>query len=176
MPSSSYVVLGKIVKAHGIRGEVEIYAYSPDIRGLVESRPVFLETSEGVRTSYKVETARPKKKHKFILSFEGVDNRDQAEALVGNEICVLRESLPELPEDEYYWHELIGMRVKTVEHEDLGRLSKILSTGAHDVLVVEGPYGEVLIPMVAEMIENVDIRAGVIIVNPVPGLLDVNAL
>ncbi len=176
MSGSSYVVLGRIIRAHGIRGEMDACSYAGDLRAFTEFHRLFLATSSGRRLSCKIRKVRPKKKQVVILSLEGVEDRNQAEALAGSEICVSRKDLPSLIDGEYYWHDLIGMKVRTLEREELGRLTAIMSTGAHDVLVVKGPRGEILIPMVEEMIEDVDISSGIITVDPVPGLLDMNAL
>ncbi len=172
----SYVVLGKIVKVHGIKGEVQVYPYTEDVEAFTYYDPVYLKAPDGRVTQTRVLKAREKKEKKILLALEGVKNRSQAESLVGNEICVPKECLPDLPDGEYYWHDLIGMEVRTVDGEDIGQVSRIMSTGAHDILVIEGRKGEVLIPAVAEMIKEIDTSARLILVDPVPGLLDVNAL
>ncbi len=171
-----YVILGKVVKAHGIRGEVQVYPYTFTVDSFIKYGPLSLIAIGGREQKFQVLRARKKQKRKIILTLEGVNSRDQAEALVGSKIAVPRERLPELSEGEYYWQDLIGMEVRTVTGEVVGRVKQILATGAHDILIIRGTRGEVLIPAVAQMIDNIDLEGRVITVDPVPGLLDVNAL
>lgn len=95
-----------------------------------------------------------------IARIEGVDDRDQAAALIGAEIGVNRETLPEPEEGQYYWSDLIGMKVVHYDGTELGTIQSMLETGAHDVMVVKGET-ERLIPFAMnEVVSNVDLEAG----------------
>ncbi|HEB76976.1 MAG TPA: 16S rRNA processing protein RimM, partial [Methylothermaceae bacterium] len=92
----------------------------------------------------------------------GIDTRDQAEALKGAQISIAREQLPDLPPGEYYWTDLIGLRVIDTEGRDLGQVANLLETGANDVLIVRGAgRREILIPWIRDrVIRKVDLAAG----------------
>ncbi len=173
--ASSFVVLGKVLKAHGIKGELQVLLYGQGPKALMGYGHVYLRGPDGT-TLVKVLHARAQKADKCLLALEGIGDRDRAEALAGYEICVPREALPELPEGEFYWHDLIGMQVKTVGGMDVGRVAGLLATGPHDILVIKGDRGEIMIPAVGHMVTHVDLEARVVIVDPVPGLLDIDAL
>ncbi len=80
-------------------------------------------------------------------------------------------NLPPKDEDEYFWFELIGIEVFTVDGRDLGRVAEVIPTGANDVLTVEGPYGEVLLPMIDDVVKEIDIERRRMIVDPLEGLV-----
>ncbi len=102
---------------------------------------------------------------KLVGRFEGIDDRDGAVALVGAEIAIRRSDLPEPDEAEFYWVDLIGLGVTNTDGESLGSVDRLIETGAHDVLVVQGDR-ERLIPFVTgEIVKDVDLDAGRILVD-----------
>lgn len=108
-----------------------------------------------------------------IVALEGCDSIDTARSVVGSEILVATDSLPsewiEALEDDL--PEVLGMRVTDELHGDLGEIVEYIETGANDVWVVEGPRGEVLIPVIEDVVIEVDEEAGEIVVRLLPGLL-----
>lgn len=103
----------------------------------------------------------------LVILIEGVDTREQAEALRGASLKVRTEDSPPLPEGLFYVHQILGLEVVTIDGRNLGRVEEILPTGANDVYVV----GEYLIPAVKQVVVNVDLEAGRITIDPIPGLL-----
>lgn len=100
----------------------------------------------------------------IIAKLDGIDTREQAAGLVGQEIFIERAELPELPENQYYWVDLVGLQVFTMEGDSLGVVDSLLETGAHDVLVVGGER-ERLIPFVPDtFVKSVDMAKGRILV------------
>lgn len=100
-----------------------------------------------------------------VARIDGFDDREQAAGLIGAEIAVLREALPETGEGQYYWSDLVGFEVQRSDGSTLGILDHLLETGAHDVMVVKGE-SERLIPFVKnEVVLGVDLEAGVITVD-----------
>jgi 16S rRNA processing protein RimM len=163
------ISLGKIVGAHSLKGALKI--------GASVAPEVFLAVAEvdikGNR--YAVVSAAPKK-HQVVLRLEGVDTRDQAEQLVGQEVRGEGDRFPHLPEGEYYWFQLEGLPVRHAESgELLGELGQIIPTPAHDVYVVQKGEREFLLPAVAEVIIEVNLKEGVIKVLPPEGLLEIYA-
>ena len=110
-----------------------------------------------------MEQGRPHGKG-LVAKFEGVEDRNTAESMRNIDLVIAKTDLPELEAGEYYWHELVGLRVLGTEDELLGTVKAMLATGAHDVLVVTGSGGEErLIPFVAdEIVQDVDLNAATI--------------
>jgi len=178
------VRVGKISKAHGIKGEVKVYPYSRDPEalaayGFVYLGPVLdddcLALDEVPPTFRRFEVLRCRSQGKFaIVALAGVRSRNDAETCAGLELWVDESLLPAAGEDEFYWHEVVGMRVVTGEGRDLGRVRRLFETGAHDVLVVGDERREYLIPARQEFIERIDQHERLLVVRPLPGLLEIN--
>ena len=165
-----FFVFGEIVKTRGLRGCVKALSYleSQDVFGRLAS--VCLEARSGQKTSYTIRKISPSGKFLF-LELEGVSDVDMAEALVGSKLLMPRELLAELPEDEYYWQDLIGLDVYSIEGRFLGKIGYIFPTGSNDVFVCQGGAKEILIPAIADVIERIDLQESKIIVKPLEGLL-----
>jgi 16S rRNA processing protein RimM len=107
-----------------------------------------------------------------ILKLTGCDSRNDAETLRGHWLQVPIEQAIPLEEDEYYLFQLVGLEVRTAEGEVLGELAEVLQTGANDVYVVRGPAGELLLPDIPQVIQEIDLEAGRMLVQLAPGLRD----
>jgi len=155
------VTLGHVAGAHGIQGWVKIHSLTEPREAIFEYQPWLLGTSlEAVRV-------RQGKKHgnRLIALLEGAESREQAESLVNQPIAVYREQLPDLPQDEYYWTDLLGLAVRLEDGRELGRIDNMLATGANDVMVVRGDR-ERLIPFVpGQYVKQVDLAAGYVTVD-----------
>ncbi len=161
--------LGKVVGPHGIQGALKI--------GAAAAPEVFLSVGEVEigGACYAVESATPKKRQ-VLLRLQGVDTREQAERLTGQEVKGESSRFPPLPEGEFYWFQLKGLPVKhAVEGTHLGELTEIIPTPAHDVYVVQKEGREVLLPAVEEVIVEINLEEGVIKVLPPAGLLEMYA-
>lgn len=112
---------------------------------------------------------------KVRMAFEKVTDRNAAETLIGAALYIDRARLPDLEEDTYYWFELIGLTVQTVGGDVLGKIEAVLPTGSNDVYVVKDhsqtPAGELLIPALATVVQEVDLTAGVMRVELPEGLM-----
>lgn len=152
-------VIGKIIKAHGVRGELKVHPYSDFPERVRSLTRVFLE-SGGTDKPYQVLSAFVHGRF-WVLSLEGVTNPDEAEPLRGTLVKIpLAERVP-LPEGTYYLDELIGMEVYTAEGLYLGRLSEVLQTGSNDVYVVNGEDTgkgprQILIPALKSVVVYLD--------------------
>jgi 16S rRNA processing protein RimM len=93
-----------------------------------------------------------------LISFKGVTDHDQAEALIGAELLIPETELPELDADTYYWFELIGIEVYTTEDEYLGRIESIFPTGSNDVYVVKDKQKEILVPALDSVVIDIDLE------------------
>ena len=110
-------------------------------------------------------------KGQALVSLAGVEDRDAAEEWRGSRVYVRATDAVPLGEDEYYYHQLVDLRVITVEGEALGRITGVVATGANDVYVVEGDRGEVLIPAIRDVVLGIDLAAGTVTVKLPEGLL-----
>ncbi len=163
------IAVGRVLGAHGIRGEVVVSRFG-DAPGLLVPGASFTAQRAGRDMVLTVDAARPHKGG-WIVSFGGIGGRSEAEMLAGLELEVDESTLPPLEEGTYYQYRLIGLEVATTEGETVGKVAEVLSTGANDVFVVRGPRGEVLIPAVEPIVTGIDIEAGRVVIDPPPGLL-----
>lgn len=163
------VVVGRIVRPHGVRGEVVVDVRTDEPEQRFQPGTEY-RTRDGI---LRAETVRWHK-GRPMLTLEGVRGREAAEALRGVELLVdLSSSDLPGPGDEYHDTELVGLRVVDVAGVEIGTVSRIDHGPAHETLVVRRK-GEhpALIPFVAEMIDDIDLDADTIVVEPPPGLLD----
>ena len=167
------VLLGKVSKAHGIRGEIKVYPYSGDPEQFVRSyRRLYLsDDAKGVPTVYRVEKSRVQG-GQVLLKLDGCTDRTTAETLKGYEVYAHADDLPELDEDEFYLHALQGKEVIDTSGTFLGTCSHFIDTGAHDLLVIKQAGEEYLIPTVSEFI--VAVEENRVILDLPPGLLEIN--
>ena len=165
MSQKRFVVIGKALKPFGIRGEIKVKVFTESLEAFEYSSVlIFGETPR------KVESIRS---HKgcVLVALEGVQTPEQAAEISGSLVKTEQENLPGKEEDEYYWFELIGMKVSTVDGRDLGEITQITATGANDVIHVEGTYGEVLLPMIEDVVLEVDVAKKKMVVDPLEGLI-----
>jgi 16S rRNA processing protein RimM len=121
----------------------------------------------------KVGTSRPQG-DRWIVQFEGRATIDDAEAWRDATVSVQEDALTPLAAGQYYLHDLVGCTVETAEGQVVGPVAIVYTGAAQAVLGIEGPAGEVLVPMAGEICRDVDIAARRIVIAPPEGLLDVN--
>ena len=165
-PEPGFTGLGWVVRAHSLKGEIRVLAFSPGAPHLQVGCSVYLA---GVR--HKVLRAR-EDRGQWILQLAGLTTRTEAESLRAQLIQARDEDVVRSDEESYFLHELIGLRVVTGDGRELGTISEVLQPGANDVYVVKGDGKEVLIPAIAEVVAKIDLPGGVMIITPLPGLLD----
>ena len=167
-------LIGEIVKPHGIRGEVKVYLFSEQPENLKKYKKIVLqELTDSAQETYTVVKSREQGKL-AILQLEGVVTREEAEALQGKKIWVDKADFPALDSDEYYWHQLKGLKVLTEEGQELGRVTKLFNTTAHDIMVVTGAGHDFMIPVNGDIIREIDEQGDRIVISPPPGLLEIN--
>jgi len=166
--------VGEITRPHGIKGEMKVYPYSGNPENLQAYSRVLVEMpGEAEAQSFALRSCRSQGQF-AVIRLAGVDSRSQAELLSGCRVLVRRNEMPQLSDDEFYWHDLQGMSVVTVQGQQLGTVSRLLSTGAHDILVITGRGREYLIPALAEFVVKIEAESGTITVDPPEGLLEMN--
>ena len=165
--------LGVVVGTHGLRGDLKVRPLSEGSASLATAGEVSLRGADGVVQRFRPLRATP---HKglWLLRLEGRESVEAAQSLVGCDVLMPLGDLPQLPEDEFYWHQIEGLRVVDCQLGDLGVLRDLLTTAAHDIYVVEGRFGEVLIPVVEEFVLEIDPDGGLIKVDLPEGLVRLN--
>jgi len=166
------VTIGKVVRAHGLRGDVRVRSLS-DVPGRFETlTQVTVEGPGGARRPLAVRVARPIGSD-YLVSFEGIDRPEAATELVGSLLQITEDRSVPLPDGQYYQHDLVGMAVRTEEGLPLGTLVEIFPTGANAVFVVRGADGrEQLIPATREVVRAVDVAGRLMTIRRMPGLLE----
>ena len=169
-----YVLIGKVVKPHGIRGEVKVYTFSERPDNLKFYKEVVLQKpGDGGTETYLLTKSRPQGKL-AIVQLQGVNTRDEAESLQGSQIWLDKSEFPGLEPGEYYWHQFVGLLAVTDTGIELGKITGLYATRAHDVIVVSGGGREYMIPVKDEIIKQVDTKGGKVIISPPAGLLEAN--
>jgi 16S rRNA processing protein RimM len=161
------IAVGRINAVWGLKGQVKVTPYTNNPRRLEVGATVLVRGEPVVITDHAEPYGYP------ILRFDRYPDRTRAEALRGEIIEIDEEDLPPAPEGEYYIHDLVGLEVVTVEGASLGRLAEVLQTGANDVYIVRRQgVRDILLPAIAEVVIKVDLEAGQLLVDPLPGLVD----
>jgi 16S rRNA processing protein RimM len=158
-----WIDVGSVCGVFGVRGWIKVLSSTQPRENILSYSPWHLQL-DGERAAFDVERGQQRGKV-LITQLAGIDSREEAARLCGVVISISREQLPPLPAGEYYWSDLIGLRVQGCCGCNLGRVESVLETGANDVLVVRGER-ERLIPFVLkDVVEHVDLAAGTIQVN-----------
>ena len=146
---SERVTVGRVSGAFGVRGWLKVRSDCEPVEQLLRYSPWQMNTATGWHSHVLVDG----KAHGagLVAKLADIDDRDQARELAGADIAVDRSQLPVLAEDEYYWHDLIGLGVVTRDGNALGRVSGLMQTGTNDVLVVSGER-ERLIPFIRDQV------------------------
>ena len=159
------ILVGRVAGAVGLRGEVKLESWTEPRNAIFRYQPWILRDAQGRERELSGVQGRDTGKH-VIATFPDAIDRDAAEALRGLEILVPRSALPPARPGEFYWADLEGLRVVTVDGVDLGTVSHLFSTGANDVLVARDAERERMIPFVQpQYITAIDIDGGVVTVD-----------
>src|SRR5262249_48942662 len=168
-----WAAIGDIVGVFGVRGELKVEPLS-DIPGRFTRLEVVYIGEK--HTPYRVLSAHVHK-HQVLLRVEGVADRTNAEVLRGKRLWIPAAELAPLPADQFYLHDVIGLRVEHINGQRLGIVADVLTTGANDLFVVrQTPSGtEILLPVVKAFVKSIDLAGGVVLVDPIPGIFDEQA-
>ncbi|MBC8019359.1 MAG: 16S rRNA processing protein RimM [Verrucomicrobia bacterium] len=169
--SEELIPVGKIIGTHGIKGQLKVHSYSGNFESLSAARSVVLKSAGGTLQEFIIKSINANS-GKFIIGLTDFDDIDQVKPLVGNELCLKRCQLPKLTDDEYYWSDLIGLQVFTDDGTLLGKIAEIFETGSSDIYVVRNKKREYLIPAIVDVVKQVDLAGGKIVITPLDGLLD----
>lgn len=168
---SDYIVIGKIDRAHGIKGEVIITSYSDFPERFEHDNIVYVSSRNNQKQELKIEKSRVHH-NRFIIKFYNIDTRNEAEQLRGLTLEILSEQIASLPEGRYWHHDIVGLDVYTDDNGFLGTISEILENPANDIYVVNTPdKKEILLPAIKDVVLNIDLDNKKMTVKLIPGLI-----
>jgi len=171
--SEHYLLIGKVLEPHGLKGEVRIVSFSGQPENIQHYPKLVLVTPSGQMTQpHAIEKCRVKGKS-VIVRLNTVTDRNGAEALTGMGVLISKEDLPQPGNDEFYLYQMEGLPVFTVQGRRLGVVAHIFSNGAQDLLVVQDGDNEYLIPVLDSIVVRHDSEK--IVVDAPPGLLEINS-
>lgn len=156
-----FMTIGQITKPHGVKGEVKIFPLTDDVRRFRKLKTVFIEDKEVKVVWFKLQADR------VILKFEGIETMDEAEKLRNKYLKVKREDAIKLPKDTHFVVDLIGCKVYDAEEKEIGEVFDIIKTPANDVYWVKNGKKEVLIPVLKDIVYDIDIENKKITIKPV---------
>jgi 16S rRNA processing protein RimM len=168
-----HMAVGRIVGMHGLNGELRVELHTDFPERFASGATIWLGEALIAKT---VQTAR-EHKGMILLTLDDVTSRDEAEALRDEWLFIPEDAAMELPEGEYWVHDIIGLAVVDEAGQPVGQVTDILQTGANDVYIITPAAGvnrdkELLIPAIAEVVQNVDLTSGTMTIRIVPGLID----
>jgi 16S rRNA processing protein RimM len=169
MHEDALIPIGKVVGTHGIKGYLKVISYAESIASFAPGKQLALRKQGKPVVTYGIESAHPHKRG-MLLALNGIASVDAAREWVGSELCIDKASLPEPEKGTYYWHQIIGIEVFTVNDRHLGRVAAIFPTGSNDVYVVRDGKKEVLIPAIDSVVLEIDLTHNVLRVDLPEGL------
>ncbi len=171
-PENEFILIGKVVKPHGLHGGIRIIPFSKQPDTVCEySTLVLVDTRGRISPDLKVRKSRVAGNH-AVIHLAGIDNRNKAEEVSSAGVLVHRKDLPQLEKDEFYYHQLIDLMVTTIDGTELGVVMNVFSNGAQDIMEIKGENQYYLIPVLKDVIVDQDEHS--ITIAPPPGILDMD--
>ncbi len=162
--------VGVVIGTHGLRGDLRIRPLPTGDLALPGAHTVYIKDSQGHLARYEAVRSSLHKQN-ILLRLAGLESLAAVEPLVGSSVWMVRSDLPELDDQQFYWSDLEGLEVIDRQLGALGHVVGMFSTPAHDILEVDGPTGEVLIPAIAPFLVEVNREQGQLHVNLPEGLV-----
>lgn len=150
------VIMGRVVGGQGLQGWVKVQTFTEHLDSLLDYDTWYLGNDKHPWREFKVQGCNVHTKV-VVAKLEGISDRTAADKCKGLLVGVPRSSLPAQAEDEYYWSDLIGMKVINLEGAELGTVESLIETGANDVMCVRNEQGEILIPFLAQVVQQVSL-------------------
>lgn len=173
MKKNGLIAIGKIVSTHGLNGTCKVYSYAESLSVFKPNSLIHLKQDRGQQKIFEIKWVKP---HSgvMLLALKKVTNRNQAQQLIGSEIWIERNKLPEIEEGAYYWCDIIGLSVFTTDNRYLGRVTSIIATGSNDVYVVRNQDNsdkpEVLVPAIESVVREINLEQQMLRVDLPEGL------
>ena len=163
MTKPEIINVGKISGVFGVKGWVKVFSFTDPRENILTYSPWLLRKGDETKT---VEVIDGQLQGKTIVAqLAGVNDRDQAAGLMGWDVFITQDQLPAAAKDEYYWSDLVGLKVETIDGVQLGVVDSLLETGANDVIVVQGERERAIPFLQGQTIIDIDLNEGRIIVD-----------
>jgi 16S rRNA processing protein RimM len=166
------ILMGKVIRPHGWRGLLRIWSHARSEASFLETETVFLRSISGEIHEFAVHSIRPHK-NVFLMKLDGLDTGHAAEQYKGAEILIRKEALTR-GKDEFFWYELLGLKAYLDTGGYLGDISQIIPTAGNDIYVLKNGDKEFFIPATTEVVKEIDLEKGEMIISDMEGLLDLN--
>jgi len=172
-PPARLVALGRVVSTHGVRGELRLLPYAFPCQTLRQGLTVWVQGKNGPGGFYAIASVRS---HEPVLlvKLQGIDTLTRARELRDAVVSVEEHLLAPLRDSEFYYHQVIGLKVCTLAGKQVGTITQAFFSGGHDVWVVRQGKEEYLIPVTEEIVRTIDIPGKRVIIEPLEGLLEAN--
>lgn len=167
-PDSERITIGRITAPWGARGEVKVQIETDYPQRFSPGEPVFVDGQPMAIADVSWHRGRP------LVKFSTVASAPDARKLQGKSIEIPRSQAQPLPEGHYYHFQLIGLEVRTISGETLGKIREIIAGQSNDVYVIQGTKGDILIPAIKDVVRSVDLERGLMKIEPIAGLLELN--
>jgi 16S rRNA processing protein RimM len=164
------VSIGFICRAWGIKGELLVEPLTDNPKRFSRLKKVYIVVS-GKNQTFDIQSSRVFKK-RILLKLIGIDTPEEAKKLVNCYLEIEKKDVPALPKGEYYIFDIVGLKVKTTEGENLGEIKEVIKYPSNDVYVVSHKGKQYDLPAIKEIIKKIDLKEGVMVVQPLPGLWD----
>ncbi|MDP3876801.1 MAG: ribosome maturation factor RimM [Methylobacter sp.] len=157
------ISVGKISGVFGIKGWVKVFSFTDPRENILTYSPWLLKKGDESKILNVIDGQLQGKT--IVAQLDGINDRDQAASLMGWDVFIRQDQLPKIGKNEYYWSELIGLKVETIDGIQLGVVDSLLETGANDVIIVQGERERVIPFLQGQTITKIDLDAGIIIVD-----------
>lgn len=170
---TEWATIGKVAALFGVQGELKVRLLSDIPNRFQTLDMIYVGPSHH---PYAIRSVRPYKGDMILLKLKGIHDANAAEAFRNADLFVPLDSLPQLPTGSYYQHDIMDLRVFTLDETYIGNVIDIITTGSNDVYVLKMPGApaspQVLIPAIKDVIKQIDLQKRVMHIDPLPGLLD----
>ncbi|WP_297163894.1 ribosome maturation factor RimM [Thermogemmatispora sp.] len=168
--NTEWASVGRVIAPFGLRGEVKVLPLSDLPNRFAQLEAVYCGFPP---RRHRIEHVRPYKSGLVLLKLQGFDSLTAAETLRNRELQIPLAELPPLPPDSYYQHDILNLRVFTLDGQEVGLITEIWLTGSNDVYAIRMPDGrQALIPAIKEVIKQIDLVRRTMYIDPLPGMLD----
>jgi 16S rRNA processing protein RimM len=172
--NTEWATIGKIVAPFGLRGELKVFSLSDIPNRFAQLEKIYLGSDY---QPFSIEGVRPYKGTMVLLKLRGINDVTAAEPLRDSDLYIPIDELANLPPDEYYQHDILGLQVVKLDGKPVGTIVDIMLTGGNDVYTVKSPAGEqFLIPAVKAIVKQIDLVHHIMYIDPIAGLLDDEAV
>lgn len=165
------ICVGVVIGTHGLRGDLKVRPVTDGANSLLDARTVQMRHPQtGASGDYRPVRVVTHKKW-LLLRLKGYEDINRVQSLIGCEVLMPAEDLPDLAADEFYWRQLEGLAVIDRSRGPIGTLEDMFTTAAHDIYVVQGEFGEVLVPAVEQFVVEIDLEKQTMLVDLPEGLV-----